>query len=74
MSDPASEIFFTQKQHHQGLAGEKSRVNNELAFTILILGTKQTLEQVESHIPSITRKTFLLSVHWHSMQSLLIVA
>ena len=73
MSDPTSEIFFTQKQRHQ-VAGEKSRVNNELEFKILILGTKQTLEQVESYIPLIKRKHFLLSVHWHSMQTLLIMA
>ena len=86
MSDPTSEIYFIQEQHHQ-VAGEQSRVYTELAAKffksmfekdyviesnirwslqtetlILILGTKQTLEQVESYIPSIKRKNVLLLV------------
>ena len=84
MIDPTSEIFSTQKQHHQ-VAVEKSRVYTELAAKffksmfekndvikskirlslqtdtlILILGTKQTLKQVESYIPFIKRKNFVV--------------
>ena len=87
MIDPTSEIFSTQKQHHQ-VAVEKSRVYTELAAKffksmfkkddviesnirwslqadtlILILGTKQTLKEVKSHITFIKRKNFLLSMH-----------